>query len=76
MSNQPTETIAEDRGEGTINVGNADGRVVVTFPSPMQWLGMSPKQAIALAVALVENARFIDPDATDEAHGEERPTVQ
>ena len=46
-----------DEGAVAMIVGANDGRVVLQFPKPVAWLGLTPDEAIGLAELLVKRAR-------------------
>lgn len=48
---------ADDQGQIAMGVGIENGRVVVSFPIPVTWVALPPDQAIALANAILANAR-------------------
>jgi hypothetical protein len=45
-----------DDGELTLLLRVESGRVIVSFPKPVLWVGMTPQGAIDLAQSLVRNA--------------------
>lgn len=47
---------AQDEGDLDFLVGVAKGKVVVSFPKPIKWIGMAPDQAVGLAQLLVRHA--------------------
>lgn len=48
---------ADDAGAIAMQVGVEEGRVVVRFPKPVAWIGMSGDEAIGLAQMLMKHAR-------------------
>lgn len=48
---------AKDEGAIPVAVGNQDGRVVLTFPRNLNWIGFTADQAIDIANSLIEHAR-------------------
>lgn len=46
-----------DQGAVAVAVGNEAGKVVLTFPKNLNWIGFTPEQAIDIAQSLVEHAR-------------------
>jgi hypothetical protein len=46
-----------DEGGLRIAVGIEDGRVVMTFGTPVAWIGASPQDAADLATLIIVNAR-------------------
>lgn len=48
---------ADDAGAVAMAVGVESGRVVLQFPKPVAWIGMTPDEAIGLAETLVKQAR-------------------
>lgn len=48
-----------DEGEILVAVGTEDGNVVITFGKRIKWVGLPPKEAVALAEAIIERARMI-----------------
>ena len=55
---------ADDAGAMPMAVGIADGRVVLRFPKPVHWIGMTPNEAIGLAELLIQHARNAGARAT------------
>ena len=55
----------ENSGETQIGVTTADGRVVVAFTEPLDWIGMSPRQAFTIAMLIVKNAIELDPELAE-----------
>lgn len=70
------QPVADDDGQTQLAIGNADGRVVVTLPEPMQWIGMTPRQAVYIAMALMRNAVELEPELADGLPDNDEPTVQ
>ena len=48
-----------DEGAIQFAVGESNGKVVVDFGTPVQWLGMSVQQAADLASSLLKKAREV-----------------
>lgn len=48
---------ADDAGALAMQIGVESGKVVVRFPKPVAWFGMSPDEAMELASAIVKHAR-------------------
>lgn len=46
-----------DEGAVAMMVGSDAGRVVLQFPKPIAWIGLTPEEAIGLAELLVQRAR-------------------
>lgn len=46
----------EDEGALLIEIGRKHGYVIIKFGKQIEWLGMTPKQAIDIAHVLIENA--------------------
>ena len=46
-----------DEGAIAMAVAHEDGRVVLTFPKPVKWIGLRPEEAIDLAVMLTTHAK-------------------
>lgn len=46
-----------DQGEIDIMIGMENGRVILSFPKPMVWIGMPPDMAANIGVALIQRAR-------------------
>jgi len=46
-----------DEGELRVKIDLVDGRVVIVFGKPVNWVGLLPHQAEDLAVALLTKAR-------------------
>lgn len=46
-----------DSGALAMGVGIESGKVVLQFPKPIAWIGMTPDEAIGLAEILMKNAR-------------------
>ena len=51
---------ASDVGEIRMAVGAKDGKVVMHFGQPTEWVGMTPAQAKDMARLLVEHAQGIE----------------
>jgi hypothetical protein len=47
----------EDEGALAISIGLAENRVMVVFPKPISWLGMSANDALLVGEELIEKAR-------------------
>lgn len=69
------QPVADDNGPSQIAISTADGRVVVMLPEPMQWIGMTPVQAVHTAMALMRHAIALDPSLADGLPDNEEPTV-
>lgn len=50
---------AEDKGGLMMAVGIENGKIVVHFGTPVQWLGLDAQTARALARALIEKADLL-----------------
>lgn len=48
--------VPEDDGELAFQLANVDGKVVMIFNTPVQWVGFTPEQARDLADGLVKLA--------------------
>lgn len=48
---------AQDEGALAVGIGHQDGRVVITFPKSVTWIGFTPDQAIDIAQSLIDHAR-------------------
>lgn len=48
---------ADDAGAVAMQVGVEEGRVVVRFPKPVAWIGMTGDEAMDIAQALMKHAR-------------------
>lgn len=46
-----------DEGALALIVGEENGRVVIRFPKPVQWIGFTADQAIDIAQSLITQAR-------------------
>lgn len=46
-----------DEGGIAMAIGNEDGRVTLTFPKPVKWVGFTADEAIGMAEMLVSHAR-------------------
>ena len=47
----------DDEGVLPMAVGTEKGRVMIQFPEPTAWVGMTPEQAMNLAQSLISHAR-------------------
>ncbi len=47
----------EDQGEIKFRVGHTDDKVIIHFGKRVEWLGMSPDQAMELGRVLIKNAK-------------------
>lgn len=65
MTEHEFQAVADDDGPDAIRVGVADGRVIVQLSQEMQWFGMTPQQAMHIAVALTRYAIELDPRLAD-----------
>lgn len=48
---------ATDEGALAVMIGHEMGKVVIQFPSPTNWVGFTPEQAMDIAQALITHAR-------------------
>ena len=48
-----------DEGAIQFAVGEKDGKVILDFGTPVNWVGMSPQQAADLAALLFKHARTV-----------------
>lgn len=48
---------ADDTGAVAMQVGVEEGRVVLRFPKPVAWIGMTGDEAMDIARALMKHAR-------------------
>lgn len=48
---------ADDSGAVAMQVGVEEGRVVLRFPKPVAWMGMTGDEAMGLAQLLMKHAR-------------------
>lgn len=65
MSNDNGHTyqpVVETHGESELGVGVQDGMVLVRLPEPMDLLGMTPEQAVHIAMALMRAAVQLKPE--------------
>ena len=46
----------DDQGELEFKIAIVDGRVIMDWGKPIQWIGCTPSQARAIAAALIRNA--------------------
>jgi hypothetical protein len=46
-----------DEGAIAMAVANENGRVILRFPKPVEWIGLCPQEAVDLAESLIEHAR-------------------
>ena len=53
---------AHDEGQLAYAVGHVNGKVVVEFGKEISSLGMGPKDAVAMAQALLDHARQVSDD--------------
>jgi hypothetical protein len=56
----------DDEGASQMAVYNKQGRVLIRFPAPTNWIGMNTDQAFAFAAALVKHARRIVDNIPDD----------
>lgn len=49
----------QDEGAIQFAIGEADGKVVIDFGTPVHWFGMTPQQAADLASTLLKKARLV-----------------
>ena len=57
--------VLQNEGAAEIGVTTANGMVVVAFAEPLDWLGMSARQAFAIAMLIVKNAIELDPSLAE-----------
>jgi len=69
------QPVADDSGPSQIVIAPVDGRVVMTLTEPMQWVGMTPTQAVYIAMAMMRAAVAIDPSLADGVPDNDTPTV-
>ena len=48
-----------DEGSIQFAIGDKDGKVVLDFGTPVNWVGMTPQQAADLASAIFNRARMV-----------------
>jgi len=48
-----------DEGSIQFSIGEKDGKVVLDFGTPVNWVGMNPQQAADLAATLLKHARAV-----------------
>jgi hypothetical protein len=51
----------DDEGGIAMAVSHVAGRVKLTFPKPVAWLGLRPEEAIGLAQLLIDHAKAAAP---------------
>lgn len=56
------QPVVEDGGPSEIGVGVLDDRVVIRLAEPMDLLGMTPEEAVHIAMALMRAAVQIKPE--------------
>lgn len=65
MSRPPRKSAAAERliigatapaQAGKVGVGTRQGRVVLTFPEAITWIGFGKREALQIAMALIEHA--------------------
>lgn len=49
----------QDEGEIQLRIGTENGCVMIDYGIPVQWVGMSPQEAVELAGILINRARLI-----------------
>jgi hypothetical protein len=49
----------DDEGESVLAINVRDKTVIVMFPEPMRWIGMSKETALRVAHKLIERANEI-----------------
>ena len=54
----------------SLDISKTKNQVIIQFQEPVNWLGLSSKQAKELAFALYEHARRLDGDKPDIIMGE------
>ena len=59
------QAVADDDGPTQMQVSKADGRVVIILPEPMQWIGLTPVEAMHIAVVLTQHAIALDQTLAD-----------
>lgn len=65
MSDFQYQAVADDNGPTQMQITQSDGRVVVVLPEPMQWIGLTPVEAMHVAVVLTQHAIALDPSLAD-----------
>lgn len=75
MSDHTYQPVADDDGPTQMQVSKADGRVVIMLPEAMQWIGMTPVEAMHIAVALTRHAIDLDASLADGLPDVTGPTV-
>lgn len=48
---------ADDEGALAVAISANQGKVVINFPKPVQWIGFTPEQAVQIAQSLIQRAR-------------------
>lgn len=56
------QQVVEDGGPSEIGVGVLDGRVIIQLAEPMDVLGMTPEEAVHIAMALMRAAVELKPE--------------
>lgn len=51
----------EDEGGLMIGIGEEDGKVIISFGTPVAWVGMTPLHAMQFAAAIIARAKELDP---------------
>lgn len=49
----------DDQGAIPVGIGHQDGKVVMSFPRNLNWIGFTADQAIDIANSLIEHARAV-----------------
>lgn len=63
MGEYPNGRLNEnDAGAIAMSCGVESGRVVLRFPKPVAWIGMTPDEAMGMAEMLVKHARAAGSD--------------
>lgn len=75
MADHAYQPVADDNGPSQIAIVQADGRVVVMLPEEMQWIGLTPVEAVHLAMALMRHAIALDPSLEDGLPDNDTPLV-
>lgn len=75
MSEHTYQAVADDNGPTQMAVSTIDGRVVIMLPEEMQWVGLTPVEAMHIAVALTRHAISLDPSLADGLPDVDQPTV-
>ncbi len=65
MTDFQYQAVADDAGPSQMQIAQADGRVVIILPEPMQWIGLTPVEAMHIAVVLTQHAIALDQTLAD-----------